>query len=297
MNAGPSFLTQSASSSSETARSSRLLSTVIDASAPASRLSFRELAQYVDLMLILAARDLAVRYRQALIGVAWAVIRPAASVTMFVTLFGLLQREPATSGVPYAATALVGLLTWQLFSTTLSDMSDSLVKNRQMLTKVYFPHVVLPISATAVGLTDYLVALVPALGCLWAWGIRPTWATLTFPLWLLGVLACAATLGCLFSALNARYRDVGHALPFLLQLGFFASPVIYETAAIIPEPYRAIYRLNPLAVMLDGLRWSLLGTELPAGGSLVLAVVVVATGLVASWWTFERLSYHLVDRI
>ncbi|MCA9088077.1 MAG: ABC transporter permease [Planctomycetaceae bacterium] len=271
--------------------------TVIEAARPAGSHTMRELLRYRDLLLILALRDLQVRYRQAIIGIAWAVIRPAATVIVFVLLFGLLDRKPVTTGVPYAATALVGLLTWQLYATLLADMSESLVKNRHMLTKVYFPRVLIPIAATAVGLVDYLVALVPALAFLLLSGIRPDWQLLLTPLWLCGVLSWSVAGGILLSAINARYRDVEHVIPFLLQLGFFASPVVYETAAIIPVQYQGLYRLNPMAVMLDGLRWSLVGAVEPNWFSVWIATGVTLTTMFFAWRIFHRLDASLVDRI
>ncbi|MDZ4685253.1 MAG: ABC transporter permease, partial [Planctomycetaceae bacterium] len=249
------------------------------------------------LLVILGQRDLKVRYRQAVIGIGWAVLRPAATVTMFVAFFGLLGKAPVTGTVPYAASALVGYLTWQLFATLVAELSDSLVRNRHVLTKVYFPRVLIPLSAMTVGLVDYLVALLPA-GVFLLWlGIRPGWPVVFAPLWLAGLLAAALGSGLLLSALNARYRDIGHVVPFLLQLGFFACPVIYESPAIIPERYLAVYRLNPVAVALDGMRWSLVGTSPPGIMSTVIAAAVVVAGIVVSWRVFHGLDSSLADRI
>jgi len=270
---------------------------VIDAARPSAGVPVRELLRHGDLLLILAQRDLKVRYRQAVIGIGWAVLRPAATVAIVVAFFGLLGKAPVTGETPLAASALVGYLSWQLFAAATADMSESLVRNRHVLTKVYFPRVLIPLSATAVGLVDYLVALLPAAAFL-AWqGARPGWPMLFAPLWLAGLLAAAVAGGLLLSALNARYRDVGHVVPFLMQLGFFACPVIYESAAIIPERYLPIYRLNPVAVGLDGLRWSLVGASPPGWTSTLVAAALVGGGLVFSWRVFHWLDSTLADRI
>jgi lipopolysaccharide transport system permease protein len=271
--------------------------TVIDAARPAAGVPLTELLRHVDLLLILGQRDLMVRYRQALVGIGWAVLRPAATVAIVVLFFGLLGKAPVTGDVPLAASALIGYLSWQLFATTTADLSESLVRNRHVLTKVYFPRVLIPLSALTVGLVDYLVALLPASAFLLWLGVRPSWPLVLAPLWLAGLLAAAIAGGVLLSALNARYRDVGHVVPFLLQLGFFVCPVIYESAAIIPERYLMIYHLNPIAVGLDGLRWSLVGTAPPGWISTLIAAAVVGGGLVFSWRVFHRLDSTLADRI
>jgi lipopolysaccharide transport system permease protein len=273
------------------------ITVVIDADRPEAGVSLAELWRYRDLLVILALRDLQVRYRQAVIGIGWAVLRPAATVAIFVTFFGLLGKLPASGTASYAASALVGFLSWQLVAATISHLSDSLVNNRHVLTKVYFPRVLIPLSAVSVGLVDYLVALIPTVGLLVFLGVRSGWPLLFAPLWLAGLLSAAIGTGLLFSALNARYRDIGQLVPFLLQLGFFLCPVVYETTAIIPERWLWLYRLNPIATGLDGLRWSLLGTPFPGGMSTMTAVVIVAVGFQFSWRVFHQLDATLADRI
>ena len=176
-------------------------------------------------------------------------------------------------------------------------MSESLVKNQHVLTKVYFPRVLVPIAAMTVGLVDYLVALLPAALLVLALGIRPGWAILWFPVWLFGTLLWTLACGLIFASLNARYRDVGHVIPFLLQIGLFISPVVYESAAVIPDKYLTLYRLNPLAVLLDGLRWSLVGAERPEPISMCICAAIVVSVLFAAWRLFHQLDRTLVDRI
>jgi lipopolysaccharide transport system permease protein len=273
------------------------LTITVDADRPWQGVSWAEVRSRADLFRMLALRDLKVRYRQAVLGVAWALLRPLAMVTVFVVLFGLLDRTPAAEGVPYAASALVGLLAWQLFSSSVLDQSDSLVKNRAMLSKVYFPRVLVPLAAQMVSLVDYAVAFVPALVWLWWCGVTWTSAVVLTPLWVLGVVLLSTGLGLVLCSLQARYRDVGHVVPIALQLLFFASPVCYETTALIPEPYQSWYRLNPLATLLDGLRWSLVGSPPPAWSAVAIAAIGIAVLLMAAWMVFHALDRGLVDRL
>ncbi len=271
--------------------------TVIDASKVERGESFEEIFRYRDLLLILAQRDIQVRYRQAAIGIAWALLRPAATVLIFVTFFWLLGRQPSTTGTPYAAAVLIGYVTWMLFAAIVIDCSSSLVKNRHILTKVYFPRVLIPIAAMAVGLVDYLVALIPSALILYWMGVHLAWPILTLPLWLSGVILLAFAIGLALSAINVRYRDVEHAVPFLLQVGLYVSPVIYETAAVIPERYQWIYRLNPLANFLDGLRWSLVNSTPPDWRFVALSVCVTFFGLFLAWRLFHRMDASVSDQI
>jgi lipopolysaccharide transport system permease protein len=271
--------------------------TVIDAARRAASVSPRELLRHRDLWLILSQRDVKVRYRQALIGMAWAVLRPAASVAAFVMLFGWLDRQPTTEGVPYAASALAGLLTWQLFAGGVSDMADSLVRNRHVLTKVYFPRVLIPLSSLTVSLVDFGVALLAALGWL-AWlGVLPGARVVLLPVWVAGVVGLAAAVGLFASSLQARYRDVGLVIPFVLQLGWIVHPVVYETRAVIPERYWWLYALNPLAVLFDAVRWSLVGSAAPAWWSVGWSALAVGLVLMLAWRFFHWLDTELADRI
>lgn len=269
----------------------------IDAAEPAAGTRIVELMQYRDLLLILAARDLQVRYRQAAIGICWALLRPAATVAMFVLLFGLLGKAPSVEGVPYAAVALCGFIVWQLFSVVVADQTDSLLKNRHVITKVYFPRVLIPIGATTTGLVDFAVALLPAIGILMWLGVWPTWRLALLPVWIAGVLLLAMTAGMVLAALNARYRDVGYLVPFLLQIGLFLCPVIYSTTFLIPEGWRGIYALNPLATLIESVRWSLLGAPLPTPLAITFAGVVSVVGFRMAWALFHRLDQELVEGV
>lgn len=271
--------------------------TVIEAARRAASVSPRELFRHGDLWLILSQRDVRVRYRQALLGMAWAVLRPAATVGAFVLLFDWLDRQPTTAGVPYAASALTGWLAWQLFAGAVSDMADSLVRNRHVLTKVYFPRVLIPLSALTVSVVDFAVGGLAGLVFLLFCGVRPGVQMLLAPVWLSGVIALAVAVGLVLSVLQARYRDIGLMIPFLLQLGWIVNPVVYETQAVVPPRYRLLYALNPLAVLFDALRWSLVGSVMPAWWAVVWSAVVVILAVWGAWRFFHWLDAELADRI
>lgn len=270
---------------------------IIDASRNTAGLRIRDLRRHLGLLVMLAVRDLAVRYRQAIVGVGWAVVRPLTTVTIFVLLFGSMDEKLSVGPASYAVTALVGILTWQMFASMTSDMTESLIRTRHVLTKVYFPRILIPLASSTVAMLDYLVGLIPALIVLLVMGVRPTGTWIFAPFWMAGIMSAALAAGMALSALNARYRDVGHLVPFLLQIGFFVSPVIYETRARIPENWLPIYSLNPLAPLLDGLRHSLLGSPFPPVEMAVLAIVVVTGGFWGAWNLFHSLDRELADRI
>ncbi len=287
----------SSSASTETPLGSFPSVIVVDSHVSNLRIRPGELWQYRDLAFILAARDLKVRYRQAVIGIGWAVIRPAIAVAMFVAFFALLDRNPVVGDKPYIAVAIIGLMTWQMVAASIADLSESLVRNRHVLTKVYFPRVLIPIATMAVSIADYLVAMTVSIPVLLIFGVRPAWPVLLVPLWVMGVFSLAFSLGLLLSALNARYRDVGHVVPFLLQLGLLASPVVYETQALIPPSWQTIYRVNPLSTLLDGLRWSVLGSQPPTIAETVMTMIGLAVMLSLSWRTFHRWEENLAETI
>ncbi len=250
-----------------------------------------------ELLVVLIARDLKVRYRQAVIGVAWVLLQPLATLAIFQVLFGLLGKRPASDEAPYAVSAFAGLLTWQLFAAAVRDGTVSLSANRQILTRVYFPRLLLPASTVGCALFDFLVAAPVLAGLMWWTGAAPTANVWLAPLFLALAAVTAFAAATWLSALNALYRDVGYVVPFLLQIGFFVSPVIYETRALIPERWRWLYELNPLATAIGGLRWALFGTALPATESLVLSTLLTL-GLLGSGLVYFRYAEQwLADRV
>jgi len=257
----------------------------------------REAWAYRELIWIFGLRDLQVRYRQTLIGVAWAVLQPLAQMLVFMAMFGLLGTRPSSGEAPYPLVVLVGLLGWQLFAGTVAAGTACLVANQSLVTKVYFPRICLPLGTTVPPLMDLLVSLsLLALLLLWYWQPLP-WTAWLAPGLLFGILLCSVTAATGLAALNALYRDVGFAVPFLLQIGFFLTPVIYETHALIPAGWRWLFFVNPLAGMLEGLRWSVLGTPCPTA----LEWSISCAGLLLLTWCslryFIRVDRFLADRI
>ncbi len=260
---------------------------------PAELLAFREL------LLVFAVRDLKVRYRQAVVGAAWALLQPVARMLIFLTLFGLLGRRPTDSGAPYAVTVYVGVLLWQVFESIVRDSTAALVGNRDLVTKVYFPRALLPAATALCALVDFAIASLVLVPLMLFQGVHPTATLVCFPLFvLLGVVAGLAA-GTWLCALNALYRDIGHVVPFLLQVGFFVSPVIYETGLVPPE-WRSVWALNPLVAVIEGGRWSLLsasGARPPNALAMLTAVVIAATLLAGGLLYLRRVERWIADRI
>jgi lipopolysaccharide transport system permease protein len=256
-----------------------------------------EVWRYRELLAILAGRDLKVRYRQTVVGILWALLQPTAPMLVFVVLFHLLGRTPSTGDVPYAITLYCGLLPWLLISRTLSEAGESLVSQRSLITKVYFPRAILPAVPFLVAGVDFLVALVVLALLMLGFGVAPTWTLVTLPLFVaLAFLTCFA-LALWLSALNALYRDLRYTTGLMVQVGFFLCPVIYETHALIPERWRLLYSLNPFVGVLEGFRWSILGrTPLPLE-SLALSLAVTSAVLVGGLVFFRRLERQFADRI
>jgi lipopolysaccharide transport system permease protein len=245
-----------------------------------------------ELLWFLAWRDLVVRYRQAVIGIAWAVIRPALTVAVFSILFGRLAGLPSGS-VPYPLMVLAGLLAWQFFVTAVTSASACLVGNANLITKVYFPRLILPMSTALVALVDLLISLV-LYALLAAWyGHPPGWTVLALPVFFVLLVVIALGISVWLAALNARYRDFQHAVPFLLQLGLYVSPVAFSSS-IVPGKWRLLYYLNPMAGVIDGFRWSLLqGADLPYWPGVWLAAAVSCV-LAFSGMTYFRSTERLL---
>ncbi len=256
-------------------------------------LNLRELWEYRDLLLFLTWRDVLVRYKQAALGVAWAVLQPLLTMLIFSVIFGRLAKLPS-DGIPYPLFSYAALLPWQLFAGALQHASISLVNNANLLTKVYFPRLVIPIAAVAAALMDFAIAFGVLLGLLVAYGIQPTWAVLTLPLFVLLALLTALAVGLWLSALNVQYRDVQHMIPFLVQAWMYASPVAYSAGLIPSGGWRLVYGLNPLAGVIQGFRWALLGTQ-PPDGLMAVSVGMVIVLLVSGLFYFRRMEKTYAD--
>ena len=248
-------------------------------------LKLGELWEYRELLFFLVWRDVKVQYKQASLGIAWAIFQPMLSMVIFSVIFGQLAKLPS-EGVPYPVFSYAALLPWQLFSNALSRSTSSLVGNANLLTKIYFPRLIIPFSATMSGLVDFGVSFVVLLGLMAYYGIVPTFTILCLPLLVLFVLVTALSVGLWLSALNVQYRDVQHIIPFVIQAWMYASPVAYSTDLIPTGLWRILYGLNPLVGVIQGFRWALLGGKKPDElmmMSIGLVTALLITGLFYFW--------------
>ena len=252
----------------------------------------RELWDYRELLFFLTWRDIKVRYKQTALGAAWAVLQPLATMAVFSVFFGHLAKMPS-DGFPYPIWAYAGLLPWQLFSYALTESANSLVGSQTLITKVYFPRLVIPISAVLAGLVDFAIAFCILLVFFVYYGIAPTAAIVTLPFFLLLAIGTALGVGLWLSALNVNYRDVRYMIPFLTQFWLFVTPIAYPSS-LVPERWRALYGLNPMAGVVEGFRWALLGTD-PPGQMLLVSTVVVACLLVGGLLYFRRMERTFAD--
>jgi len=256
-------------------------------------LNLRDLWEYRELLYFLVWRDLKVRYKQTVLGVAWGVIQPVFITLVFSVFFGRLVGVPS-DGIPYPVFAFCGLLPWQLFAYAVTNASNSLVANDRLITKVYFPRLVIPLSAVLSGLVDFIFAFAVLLAMMAYYGIFPTLALWTLPGFLLMAMASAVGVGLWLSAFNVEYRDVRYTLPFITQLWFFISPVAYPTS-LVPEKWRFLYGLNPMTGVVEGFRWALLGTSQSPGAWLGVSVVVTIALLIGGLYYFRRMEKHFAD--
>jgi len=253
---------------------------------------WRDLLTYRELFYFLSWRDILVRYKQTAIGVAWAVLRPLLTMVVFTVIFGMLAHFPS-EGVPYPILVYTAMLPWQLFSSSLTETSSSLINNAPMLTKVYFPRVILPIAGILSPLLDFVVSLSLLVIMMIFYGIAPTWNILLFPVIILLAIATSLGVGLWFSALNVKYRDFGYTIPFLIQIWLFASPVVYPST-MIPTQYLWLYGLNPMTGVVEGSRWALLGTAPPSLMIFVSVIVVIAI-LISGMIYFRKMEQYFAD--
>ena len=253
----------------------------------------KELWEYRELLYFLTWRDIKVRYKQTVLGAAWAIIQPFFMMVVFSLFFGYLAKVPS-DGIPYPIFAYCALLPWQLFAHALTESSNSLVANERLITKVYFPRLVVPISAVLGGLLDFAIAFVILLLMMAYYGVRPTWAVVTLPAFLLLAILTALGVGLWLSALNVKYRDVRYTISFMIQFWLFATPVAYSSS-IVPARWRALYGLNPMAGVVEGFRWALLGKSTGPGALLAVSVAVVVLILVGGLFYFRRMEAEFAD--
>jgi lipopolysaccharide transport system permease protein len=261
-----------------------------------SVVDWREIWQYRDLLYFLAWRDIRVRYKQTVLGAAWAVLQPIAAMIVFTLFFGRLSGLAAKTGdVPYALFVYLGLLPWLFVSSAVAASGASLVGNTQLVGKVYFPRVVVPFATIGVSLVDFLVSLVLLAGFMTYYQVTPTWRILATPLFVAGAVLIAAGFGTLLAALTALYRDFRFVIPFMLQIWMFVSPVIYPST-VIPKQWRTLYFLNPVSGLLEGFRAACLGLPFDGAGIGVSAAVAVAV-FIAGTRYFANVERRLADVI
>src|SRR2546429_335586 len=256
-------------------------------------IGFKELWEYRELLYFLTWRDIKVRYKQTVLGAAWAIIQPFFMMVVFSLFFGRLAHVPS-DGISYPVFAYCALLPWQLFAHSLIESSNSLVANERLITKVYFPRLVVPISAVLGGLIDFAIAFVILLLMMAYYGIAPTWAVVTLPAFILFAIATALGVGLWLSALNVKYRDVRYTITFLVQFWLFATPVAYASS-IVPERWRPLYGLNPMSGVVEGFRWALLGKSPAPGTMLGVSALVVAALLISGLYYYRRMEKNFAD--
>ena len=258
---------------------------------------WRDLWHFRELFYFLSWRDVLVRYKQTAIGIAWAILRPILTMIVFTVLFGILAKFPSEGGAPYPILVYAAMLPWQFFSSSLSECSNSLIDNSSLITKIYFPRLVVPSSAVIVGLVDFLLSFA-ILGALMGWyRFVPDGRILALPLFLLLAMTTSLGFGLWFSALNVKYRDFRYVVPFLIQFGLYVSPVGFSSS-VIPEKWRLLYSVNPMVGVIDGFRWAILG-----GGAKIywpgflLSAAIAALVFVSGIRYFRNMERQFADVI
>jgi lipopolysaccharide transport system permease protein len=261
-----------------------------------NRLYLRDIWNYRELFYFLAWRDILVRYKQTVIGIAWSVIRPLLTMVVFTIVFGKLAKLPS-NGIPYPLLVFSATLPWQFFASSLSECSSSVVSNSNMISKVYFPRLIIPASAVIVSFIDFLISSVILLGLMLWYSFMPDWKILILPLLIILTFAASAGAGLWLSALNVRFRDFRYIVPFIIQFGLYISPVGFSSS-IVPEKWRLLYSLNPMVGVIDGFRWALLGNSfIPHWQGFWLSLLIVIVIFISGFWFFRRTERRFADII
>ncbi len=257
---------------------------------------WNDLWRFRELFLFMAWRDILVRYKQTAIGLAWSIIRPVLTMVVFTVVFGRLAKLPS-DGVPYPILVFAGLLPWQFFSTSFSDASASLIGNSNMLTKIYFPRLIIPVSTIIVNLVDFIISFIILAGMMIWYDFVPGWNILYLPFFLLLAFMASLSAGLYVAALNVKYRDFKYIVPFVVQLGLYISPVGFSSN-VVPEKWKLLYSLNPMVGIIDGFRWCILGGDsqiyLPG---MLLSIGIVILILIVSVRYFRKMEKTFADII
>ena len=265
--------------------------TLIMEAGRADRRYWQDLWQFRELFLILAWRDVAVRYKQTLIGVAWAVLRPFMTMVVFTVVFGMLAKLPSEGNVPYALLVFAGMLPWYLVSSALGGAAESLVSNANLIGKVYFPRMIIPAAAIVTALADFLVSVLILAGVMLWYRFVPGWQLLLMPVFAIVAILASLGPGLWIAALNVKYRDFRYVIPFILQFGLYVSPVGFSSS-IVPEQWRLLYSLNPMVGVIDGFRWCILGGE----SALYWPGFALSMGIVGLFLWFGIARFRATER-
>ena len=256
-------------------------------------LRLRELWAYRELFFFLVWRDIKVRYKQTILGVAWAIIQPLFTMVIFSIFFGALAQIPS-DGIPYPIFSYAALVPWTFFANGLRHSSASLVGSANLINKVYFPRLVIPISTVFAGIVDFLLAFAVLILMMWFYGMTPTLAVLWLPLLLLLALVTSLGVGLWLTAMNVQFRDIAYVVPFLVQAWMFATPIAYPSS-LLEEPWRTIYGINPMVGVIEGFRWALLGTDTAPGPVIYVSAFVALMFLVSGLFYFRRMERSFAD--
>lgn len=257
---------------------------------------WKDIWRYRELFYFLAWRDILVRYKQTIIGLGWALIRPFITMVVFTVVFGRLAKLPS-EGAPYPILVFAGMLPWQFFSSALSECSNSLIGNANLISKVYFPRLVVPTSAVIVSFVDFLVSGMIMLALMAWYNFVPGWRILTLPLFIVIAFAAAMGGGLWMAALNVKYRDFRYVVPFIVQIGLYISPVGFSSS-VVPEKWRLLYSLNPMVGVIDGFRWAILGGEVQLyWPGFMLSMGLVVLFLASGVWYFRMTERTFADVI
>jgi lipopolysaccharide transport system permease protein len=266
---------------------------VIQPSETLLHLDLRAIWQYRELLYFLIWRDVKVRYKQTAIGIGWTILQPLMTMLLFTIVFGTFANIPS-DGLPYPVFTYAALLPWTYFAQAFGRSGISLVGNANLISKVYFPRLMIPLAAALAPMVDFVFSFAILMGLMGWFGITPTWGTLALPLFLLLAVLTSVAVGLWLAPLNVKYRDVGHTIPFLIQFWMYASPVAYPVS-LVPEQWRLLYSLNPMAGVIEGFRWALLGQASPDFMVMAISAAMVAALLFGGMLYFQRMEETFAD--
>ncbi|MCG8310520.1 MAG: ABC transporter permease [Cytophagales bacterium] len=267
---------------------------VVDSKRNSLRIGFKDLKNYSDLFYILAYKDLRVRYAQTFLGIIWAILQPLATLMIFILIFGMIVKVD-TQDIPYPLFAISGISMWTYFSFVFSQSGNSVIGAQEMIKKIYFPRLVIPLSKAIVGFVDFGLALLMLVVLFLVYGFAPSTNLIFAPLFILLNIVTALSFGIWLSALTIRYRDFHHIIPFLIQFGMYATPVAYP-GRLVPDKYQFLYNLNPMAGLIEGFRWSLFGGN-PPGIYLFMSIIVILLLFISGLIYFKRVEEIMADII